>query len=143
MKNRRRRDNCNQETTRVEDAHTCDQYSEIQAAIDVNFLKSTKVNNENIQIVEGKLRLTAAYRKKMLNDLSIDLLETFPYFFTNPELVRTRHFYFSFPCVVICYVLQYYLILVISCIRSYSTLKEQTNLLVISCLKIGRNMPVK
>lgn len=70
------------------DTDTCDQYSDTQAAADVEHLKSTKVNDGNIVAIKEKLKLTLVYRRKLLKDLSIDLLEYFPYFFTNPELVR-------------------------------------------------------
>lgn len=70
------------------DTDTCVQYSDTQAAADVEFLKSTKVNNGNIVAIKVKLKLTFVYRRKLLTDLNIDLLEYFPYFFTNPELVR-------------------------------------------------------
>lgn len=64
------------------------QYTEIHAKEDVDFLKSTKVDADNMEIIKEKIKLTASYRQKMLNDLSIDLLEWFPYFFTCPDLVR-------------------------------------------------------
>lgn len=82
----------------VEDAQTRDRYSDIQAAADVKFLKSVKVNDENIQTIKEKIKLTSVYRKNMLNDLCMDLLENFPYFFTNPELVNTIYFYFLLYC---------------------------------------------
>lgn len=63
------------------------QYSEMCAKKDVDFLKSTKVDEENMEIIKEKLKLTSSYRKKMVNDPSIDLLEFFPYFFTSPNLV--------------------------------------------------------
>lgn len=69
------------------------QYSEICAKKDVDFLKSTKVDDENMGIIKEKLKLTSSYRKKMVNDPSIDFLEYFPYFFTFPNLVSMVYFY--------------------------------------------------
>lgn len=62
-------------------------YTEIRAKEDVDFLKSTKADSDHMEIIKEKLKLTSSYRKKMLADVSIDLLEWFPYFFTCPELV--------------------------------------------------------
>lgn len=62
-------------------------YSDSDAAKDVDWLKSTVVNEKNMVEIKKKIKLTSAHRKKLLNDMSIDPLELFPYFFTNPNLV--------------------------------------------------------
>lgn len=54
---------------------------------DVAILKTTIVKPENMDIIKEKLRKTVNYRLKMLENKEIDLLENFPYFFTNAELV--------------------------------------------------------
>lgn len=54
----------------------------------VEFLKCSVVNSENMDIIKSKLTATSEYRRKMIRDNhSMDLLEKFPYFFTNYELV--------------------------------------------------------
>lgn len=54
----------------------------------VEFLKFTVVNAENMDIIKTKLAATSEYRRKMIReDNTIDLLENFPYFFTSHELV--------------------------------------------------------
>lgn len=55
---------------------------------DIEILKMTVVSPDNLELIKTKLMSTAKFRLKMLENKSIDLLEFFPYFFTNPELVR-------------------------------------------------------
>lgn len=55
---------------------------------DIEILKSTVVSASNLDLIKTKLVSSTRYRLKMLENKSIDLLENFPYFFTNPELVR-------------------------------------------------------
>lgn len=62
-------------------------YSDSDAAKDVDWLKSTVVNEKNMAEIKEKIKLTSTHRKKLLIDMSTDLLELFPYFFTNPKLV--------------------------------------------------------
>lgn len=58
---------------------------------DVEFLKITMANEENMDAIKSKLAATSVYRRKLIHDNhSIDLLENFPYFFTNPKLVRKQ-----------------------------------------------------
>lgn len=54
---------------------------------DIEILKTTIVNDDNMKLIKSKLEATSQYRLKMLQDKSIDLLETFPYFFVDPNLV--------------------------------------------------------
>lgn len=68
-------------------------YSDVCAKKDVDFLKSLKVDEKSIGTFKEKLRLTSLYRKKMLSDRTIDLLEWFPYFFTCPDLVSWHSIY--------------------------------------------------
>lgn len=67
------------------------EYSDICAKKDVEFLKSTKVDANSMEIIKEKLKLTSSYRKRLINDISVDLLEYFPYFFTCPDLVSMAH----------------------------------------------------
>lgn len=59
---------------------------------DVEYLKATLVNDENMTVIKQKLRSTSSYRLKMMDTLELDLLETFPYFFTHSSLVNTSFF---------------------------------------------------
>lgn len=52
-------------------------------------LKSTLVNNENMETIKHRLKLTLQYRLSLLRQIEINLLECFPYFFVSAELVRT------------------------------------------------------
>lgn len=54
----------------------------------IEFLKSAMVNEENMETIKEKLKFTLSYRLEMMKTPELDVLETFPYFFTNPELVR-------------------------------------------------------
>lgn len=53
----------------------------------LDILKTTIVNDSNMALIKSKLEATSQYRLKLLQDKSIDLLETFPYFFVDPKLV--------------------------------------------------------
>lgn len=53
----------------------------------VRALKSTVVNEQNIDLIKAKLRETMDYRCKMLKNEKLDYRIEFPYFFTNPDLV--------------------------------------------------------
>lgn len=51
-------------------------------------LKNMAVCSENMSIFQEKLKLTFNFRQEMIkNNENLDLLENFPYFFSNPELV--------------------------------------------------------
>lgn len=65
---------------------------ETKCKADIEILKSLRVCDENMAEIEMKLVNTMEYTIKMLETLEVDLLETFPYFFTNPELVHLSHF---------------------------------------------------
>lgn len=54
---------------------------------DVALLKHTLVNNDNMDLIKEKIGSTAKFRKNMLKDKNLDLLQNFPYLYTNPELV--------------------------------------------------------
>lgn len=64
-----------------------DDVTELQR-IDVEDLKLKIFSDSNMCEIEGKLKSTFSYRSKMLENKSLDLLETFPYFFTDPKLVK-------------------------------------------------------
>lgn len=69
------------------DATDGNSYSDFDAERDVNLLKSTKVDENNMAMIKEKIKFTHSYRQNMFKDLTIDLLESFPYFFTHPKLV--------------------------------------------------------
>lgn len=54
---------------------------------EVDLLKEIIVNPQNMDVIKEKLRLTVKYRSEMVKNKSTDLLQCFPYFFTNAELV--------------------------------------------------------
>lgn len=51
-------------------------------------MKSLVVDEDALEVIKVNLRSTRTYRDQMLLDKRTDLLESFPYFFTNPSLVR-------------------------------------------------------
>lgn len=51
-------------------------------------LKSVVAHPGTIESIIQKLNFTRQYRKKLLLDREFNLKEWFPFFFTNPELVR-------------------------------------------------------
>lgn len=69
---------------------------------DVQILKATVVNDASSLEIHSKLKSTLSYRTKMLENRSLDLLELFPYFFTNPSLVREEKTTFFAQIVIIC-----------------------------------------
>lgn len=54
---------------------------------DVEYLKTLVVSTENIPVIKTKLVATQKFRLEMMKIMEVDLLETFPYFFTDPALV--------------------------------------------------------
>lgn len=62
-------------------------YTTDAALEDIAFLRNCKVNDENMPLIQEKLRLTVDERLKMVNQDKTNLLERFPYFFFKPELV--------------------------------------------------------
>lgn len=50
-------------------------------------LKTIVINDENTALVEDKLKATMKYRADLMKAMELDLLETFPYFFTHSKLV--------------------------------------------------------
>lgn len=67
--------------------------NDVESEQDVQILKATVVNYANLPEIHRKLKSTLSYRTKMLKDRALDLLELFPYFFTNPFLERERKTY--------------------------------------------------
>lgn len=58
---------------------------------DLDFLKIAVINQHNVDVIKTKLSATSDYRRQLIRgNHGIDLLENFPYFFHNPELV-TQH----------------------------------------------------
>lgn len=62
-------------------------YNDYEAKADVTFLKSVVVNACNMDLIKTKLRATMEYRNKLLDDMELNFIETFPYFFVHPDLV--------------------------------------------------------
>lgn len=58
-----------------------------QNKCDVDMLKTITVCDKNMEEIKKKLIATMTYRLRMLDVNEIDLLETFPFFFTDPSLV--------------------------------------------------------
>lgn len=55
---------------------------------DLQFLKSVIVNPDNMNAIRQKLKSTLDSRIEMVRDLNVDLLENFPFFFSNPQTVN-------------------------------------------------------
>lgn len=55
---------------------------------DLEYLKSALVNTQNMETFRTKLKATLDCRMEMVRDLHVDLLENFPFFFSNPEMVN-------------------------------------------------------
>lgn len=53
----------------------------------LQFLRTCVVTAEQMPIIQQKLISTSTYRRTLFENKNINLLEQFPYFFTNPELV--------------------------------------------------------
>lgn len=51
------------------------------------WLKKAVVNTDNMTAILKHLKQTSEYRKEMMKDKTLDLLEQFPFMFTNPILV--------------------------------------------------------
>lgn len=67
-----------------------DDIDEDAAKLELEVLKSTIVNNDNMAEIQNKLKLTYSYRMNLLQELEINLREYFPYFFVSADLVRER-----------------------------------------------------
>lgn len=53
----------------------------------IEILKTLTVSEANMNEIEEKLIATMTFRHEMMGVNEVDLLETFPYFFTDPSLV--------------------------------------------------------
>lgn len=53
-------------------------------------MKSVVIDESSLDNIKGDLRTTRDYRSKMLLNTKTDLLESYPYFFTNIDLVCVR-----------------------------------------------------
>lgn len=67
-------------------------HSQFDAQHEISQMKSMIVNEQNIPLIKEGLVKTMQHRLDMLRDGRIDLLENFPYFFSNPELVSELGF---------------------------------------------------
>lgn len=56
---------------------------------EVRILKSLVVCHENMHVIKDKLTQTLDYRTKLVKDKELYFRVEFPYFFSNPDLVRT------------------------------------------------------
>lgn len=54
---------------------------------DIEILKTLTVSEANLNEIKEKLIATMTYRNEMMDVNELDLLENFPYFFTDPSLV--------------------------------------------------------
>lgn len=50
-------------------------------------MRRTVYDKSNEQIFVQKLRDTKVYRRQLLKDLNVNIVERFPYFFVNTDLV--------------------------------------------------------
>lgn len=80
------KENENSINDQVQDANYCVN----DARADIEWLKKTVVNAENLPGIKKKLISTAELRTEMLMDKALNILEIFPYFFTSPQLVGAR-----------------------------------------------------
>lgn len=53
-------------------------------------LKSTIVNDQNMSLVKNMMKSTLNYRLNLMQIVETDVLESFPYLFTHPELVTYK-----------------------------------------------------
>lgn len=74
-------DESNNNEISVEDARAKEIFEE---------LKSMIVSDTNRPEIEKNLKRCRQYRSSLLKIKETDLLESFPYFFTNPELVKQK-----------------------------------------------------
>lgn len=51
------------------------------------WLKTVVVSDDNVSEIQSKLELTRKQRDEMVSKATVELLQEFPFFFTNPELV--------------------------------------------------------
>lgn len=58
----------------------------------INEMKSWTIDVSNLSSMKNNLRKTRDHRQKMLWDQKTDLLESFPYFFVNNDLVRIQYY---------------------------------------------------
>lgn len=67
----------------------CDEiYNEDEMRDLINKMKCHTINTSDLSAVKTDLRKSREYRLKLLLNERIDLLEYFPYFFVNVDLVR-------------------------------------------------------
>lgn len=67
--------------------------------IDFDILKTVVISDETIDFVKEKIILTQSYRTQILSDMKVDLRESFPYFFVQPELVSVLFLLCSIPSI--------------------------------------------
>lgn len=58
--------------------------------LDIEWLKSAVVNDENIDEIKRRMISTIDHRKILMTQPETDPMECFPYLFTHPLLVNTR-----------------------------------------------------
>lgn len=62
---------------------------EIEASNEVEDMKTMVVNQFDLDVIKEKLDKTLRFRSTMLDEMRLNLRESFPYFFTAPALVRS------------------------------------------------------
>lgn len=78
-------DNMNNSLTQIQRPATPPTEEELKRYIEI--LKTLTVSEANMNEIEEKLIATMTFRHEMMGVNEVDLLETFPYFFTDPSLV--------------------------------------------------------
>lgn len=62
-------------------------YDDAKADEDIAFLRKTVYDKSKEKVFAEKLRATKRRRQEMCKDLNVSIVERFPYFFENTELV--------------------------------------------------------
>lgn len=64
-------------------------YTQENAESDLQILKRTVFNSStDMDMIKIKLNATCNFRSELMSDENIDIREYFPFFFSNPHLVR-------------------------------------------------------
>lgn len=62
-------------------------YDDAKADEDIAFLRRTLYDKSKETVFAEKLRATKRRRQEMCKDLNVDIVQQFPYFFVNTDLV--------------------------------------------------------
>lgn len=83
-----KRDQMNQQMLPLNDSNDANaSYTEDQAKNDIEILRTMQVNQSNMPEITQRLKSTIGLRNGICDDVNVNLLERFPYFFTHSHLV--------------------------------------------------------